>query len=175
MPSWGLLPVVNRLAVAGEVNFMALAKAETVGVLIKCFDRICNNPVANPSFFRRQGCNARARAFCRNGCTKLLPTSNGFCRSGTVTNGSIQKQLLHRGNTDECGSTVSRSSRGCGHYPDRRGHLQGHVPAIGDRSTRTASGASRPSVSTGSSRSPRSSRPPSTTTMSISNGSPTAL
>jgi|GEM_PF-3040038 hypothetical protein len=30
---------------------MALAKAETVGLLIKCFDRICNNPVLTPFFF----------------------------------------------------------------------------------------------------------------------------
>ncbi len=29
---------------------MALAKAETVGLLIKCFDRICNNPVLTPFF-----------------------------------------------------------------------------------------------------------------------------
>ena len=30
---------------------MALTKAETVGVLIKCFDRICNNPLVNPVGF----------------------------------------------------------------------------------------------------------------------------
>ncbi len=57
---------------------MALDKAETVGLLIKCFDRICNNPVLTPSFFAPIGCNARARGLCRNGRTKLLPTSNGF-------------------------------------------------------------------------------------------------
>ena len=51
----GLLPVVNRLAVAGEVNFMVVAKAETVGLLIKCFDRICNNPVLTPFFFSLHG------------------------------------------------------------------------------------------------------------------------
>ena len=50
---------------------MAVAKAETVGLLIKCFDRICNNHAKKPLFFACQGCEARSRALCSYVSTKF--------------------------------------------------------------------------------------------------------
>ena len=50
---------------------MAVANAETVGVLIKCFDRICNNRAKKTAILSALGCEPCARAVCSYVSTKI--------------------------------------------------------------------------------------------------------